>query len=516
MLDDILLSIPHPSNPINAFTTADRKQPIAILGNSTASYATTGGPGTAPTAGTAFEWNGTALGNLGTSLTNSGSAGANKGDWTTNFSTLYYAATAYKPVFTDSHVFGSLLYGSATAQAWITTGFQRGNYYKTWLTKASNLLSFLGLTQFKMIYLGDVLINDVGQSETTADLDTAFRALITFIQQDFPGSPIYGVLMGTNAGQAESQRQATIRMNARVVPASYSGFNYFYFGYYTFSCGNMDATDKHWNQSANEAIGRTLNDYLNDTETDEDAKRSRNMYFDALTSLQKGYVSTYLGSLKAGSNNYAILNALSTHVGTTKNNTAMDFIGLTGPRTDTGGYTFNVKASLETTGSNTYIDARWYPLWMMLHGGQDDCFIGTKVGTNNTAAATAGTLLGVDSASSMSLSQLTTSRLQYKCNDNTGSTYLTDTKFADNTWYFSSRSSSTNKILTKGSTQVATATVTSAARSATLHVLAARNVTPQNVLNLTLTGAFVAGQHSGFDYAAFIAATDTFNANMAL
>lgn len=512
----VLQSFPHPSIPQNAYTTTDNKQIIGVIGNSTASYASTGGPGTAPTAGTAFEWDGATLNNLGTSLINSGVSGTHKGDWTTNFATLYNTATGYKPIFVDGHIYGSLCYSSTDPNAWISTGFVRGNYLKNWVRKATTILSAQGLTQMKAIYLGDILINDASGAETTADINTAFNALIAFLQADFPGTPIYAMLMAQNAAFAQSLRTTTVRINAlNSIPGSYTDVHWFYHGAYIFSYGGQDSADKHWNQDANDHIARSFNDFLLDTESNWETRRIRNQFYDQLTVTQRGYVKTFMDSMTVNGL-YVKLNYFITDVQTTQKNHAMDWIGVTSPRTDVGGYTFNAKASIETTGSNTYEDTFIVPLWMQLHGGQDDAFMLTKVGTNNTAAGTIGTLFGATSSGSLSLSQLTTSRLQYKCNDNTASTYLTDTKFADNTWYGVGRDASNNKILIKGSSSVATATVTSTAVSAVIHPRGARNTNPQDVLNATFTGALIFGQYSGMNFTKLESFIDALNTNMAL
>ncbi len=502
-------------------TTADGKQAFLVLGNSTSSFASSGGPGIAPTAGTAFEWDGAALNNLGTSFTNSGSAGSNKGDWSTNFSTLYNTQSGRKPCFSDSHVFGSLLYSSATSTGfWIGPSFVKGSYYTAMKTKGDSLLANIGLTQFKAILLFDILVNDAtaGAPETVANVDTAYRALLTFLQTDYPGSPIYVVGMAIDSSGAQTQRVYQLRMNGLIALDSYTGVHSWYAGGYAFPLGNMSG--KHWNQAQNDAMGRSLNDFLLDyTTTDWDARRIRNQFYNQLTVLQRGYVSTCIASLKAVTN-FTKLNYLSTDVHTTDANRAMEWIGTTPSRTDIGAYTFNTKANIQTSGgtptNGTFQETWLNPGWAFRYGGQDDCFMLTKVGVNSTPAGTVGTLFGPTAASSLSTRQLATSRIEYKCNDNTGSTYLTDTKYADNTWYGVYRSGASLKGLIKGSASVATAAIASAAPSVATVQRGARNVSGQDPIAVTLTGAFAFGQYSSFDFSAFESAMDTFNSNMAL
>lgn len=506
-----------------ANTDSQGRQAFLVLGNSTASFASSGGPGTAPTAGTAFEWDGAALNNLGTSFTNSGNAGSNKGDWSTNFSTLYNTASGRKPCFSDSHVFGSLLYSSSTSTGfWIGPSFVRGSYYTAMKTKGDSLLSNLGLTQFKAILLFDILINDAtsGSPELVADVDTAYRALLTFLQTDYPSSPIYVVGQAIDASGAQTQRVYQLRINGLTALDSYSGVHQWYAGGYAFPLGNMSG--KHWNQSQNDAMGRSLNDFLMDyTETDWDARRIRNQFYNQLTVAQRGYVSTCISSLKTASS-YALLNYLSTDVHLTDSNRCMEWIGVTPSRTDIGAYTFNSNANIQTSGANptngTFQETWLNPGWAFKVGGQNDCFMITKVGVNSTAAGTIGTLFGPITASSISVRQSVTGggRLDFKCNDNTLTAYTGDTKFQDNTWYGVYRSSSTNKGLIKGSASVQTASVASATPSTATVQRGARNVSGQDPIGVTLTGGFAFGQYSGFDFAAFESAIDTFNTNMAL
>lgn len=498
---------------INDFVNSSMQIAVGVVANSTGSYASSGGPGVAPTAGTAYEWNGSSLVNLGTSLLNSGTGGSFKGDWTTNFSTLYYTATGRKPCFGDGHVYGSLLYATSGA-SWITTGFVRGSLYTAWKTKFDGLLSNIGLTK-GIIYLGDILINDVGQVKTVADIDTAYRALITFIQADYPGSPIYIVGMATDAASGQSQRQLQIRINALNTPASYTGVHFFYHGMYIFSCNNMNS--KHWNQSANDALGRSFNDFLVSTESDWDVRRITNQFYDQLNATQRGYVRTLILAAKS-TGAWTGLNYLTTDVQTTRNNKMMDWIGVTSPRADIGLFTFNTKANIQTNGSTTFDETYFVPLWMMMNGTQDDVIIMTKVGVNSTPAGTVGTLFGVTASSSMSIWQLATSRLGWKCNDNTTSTHLLLTKFSDNTWYGVARdpANSGKKYLMEGSTKLANATVASAALAGTLIQRGARNSNPQDCLTATWTGGLWCAKYSAItDLATWLTAFDTFSTNMA-
>lgn len=496
-------------------TTADGKQGFGWAGNSTATYSAVNGPGVAPTAGTAKEWNGSALVDLGTSLINSGNAGSNKGGPETNFATTYYTATSKKACIADGHVYGSLLYKALDTSQWIGTGFVKGTMYNNFKTKLDGLISNLGLQRPKAIILFDILINDAAAgTETVADLDTAYRALITFLQTDYPNTPIYMVGMATDASSGQNQRAFQIRINQLNTINSFSNVHFWYMGMYSFSCQNM--TGKHWNQAQNDAMGRSLTDFLVDTETDWDARRIRNQFFNQMTVTQRGFVSTLVAALKSAGM-FQVCNYLMLHCATTQNNVAMEWCGTTSSRADIGAYTFNAKANIQTDGVATYIETYFPPLWGRRFGTQDDIIVMVKVGVNSTPAATLGTLFGPYTATSESMVQLTTSKIRYKCNDNSNTDVTGDTSFQNNTWYGVARDPavSGSKSLMKGSVKNNTTVVASAAETSSLIEIGARNVNPQDLLAATYTGAFFSAQYGTWDKAAALAAIDAYCASLA-
>lgn len=497
------------------FTNASGQQGILLIGDSTVAYSTDDTAGPTPTAGTVYEFDyatppGTIVEVGSTDLINTGDgASAGNGSPWPKFGVDYNTLSGKKPVFVDTHKYNSTLY-KATASAnlnWIySTSYLKDGLYTAMKTKADAGLVALGLTKYKAIfvYLGT---NDLNSADTLADVLAAFTQLITYVQADFPGSPIY-IVTPSHLGISSTQtaRETDIRGHEINIVSSFTDVRVAYNNGYGFSLGYK--TGEHFAQAYNNAQGASLAKYLFDTEADDDVRRITNMFFDPLSASHKAAWRTAILAIKAAGCwtriNYAVGPKASSY-----NNLTMELTGYTSPYNIAGGWTFE-SGLVRTNGSTTYQQMFIVPSLHIKKGGLNDQLWLSKLVTNTGGTGVTATLFGTNNIAACT--QLANTNARFTIGDSTSTDISASAPhFKDNTWYGIGRSSSTNKDLIMGSAVIGSASVASTSLNANRQSRGCQGIGVSQFIN-ALHGGYCQAQYSGFDISAFESAWDTLEA----
>lgn len=487
------------------FTNINNQQGFLLIGDSTVSYSGNNTAGPTPSAGTVYEFDGSSIVQVSAGyLINSGNAGTDKGDPWPKFGIDYYAATGKKSVFCDTHKFNSTLYATSAAATtnWIySTSYLKDGLYTAMKTKADNALAALSLTKFKAIFIF-ICYNDVQGAETVANIDAAYRQLITNLQTDFPGSPIRIVTQSKPVASTQTQRQIDVRYNTIQMVSDFTDVEICWNAAYAFSMEKQ--TGAHFNQDANNTIGASLALYVNDSDSDTDVKRIRNGFYTPISSAHRDAWKTFIDACKANGA-WDRLDYLLVDVAVDINNQVREFIGHTCTYKTLGGYSFVANSGIGTSdSSNTYQQTFYAPAWVNRNATVDDIIVMSKVKDNTSPLNTQGYLFG---GGTLRISQHSSGGIvRWGCFGAT-SDYVGDNPFADDTWYGVFRSASNNQGLLKGSTTLQTSSNASTGlvtNNCTRGALA--TVGPE----LTSTHeAFFSAKYSGFPLSSFLSDFDT-------
>ena len=123
-----------------------------------------------------------------------------------SFGNILYKRTSKKPVFINQGTGGCEFYPNGDNNNWSTSG----TLYAPAVTAANNCLAALGTTRLRGIMLC-CGINDARAAQTLANIQAAINSLITRLQTDFPGTPIYIINIGREATGTFDARIAAVR-----------------------------------------------------------------------------------------------------------------------------------------------------------------------------------------------------------------------------------------------------------------------------------------------------------------
>ncbi len=239
----------------NEFNTNEAGQQLfVIIGNSIA-RGTSEGVGPTPTAGTVYEWNGSAV----VEVEDEDLINANTGSPWPHMGMDYYTSKTLKPVFSASGSGGADFANPGDNNYWSTGG----TLYPAMKTKVNNALTELGVTRPRgiIMILG---INDARAATDLGDVEDAITDVFDKLESDWPDTRIYVVNIGREAAGYSTTRINAIRgyltneVNARAnvffafdlrtyavdIPAYYSGDNL------------------HLTQAGNDALGEAIATFL--------------------------------------------------------------------------------------------------------------------------------------------------------------------------------------------------------------------------------------------------------------
>ena len=457
------------SSTSDPFTNSSNQQGVLLLGDSTFGFATDNVPGPTPASGTVYEFNGTSIVEVGaTDLLNSGNAGSSKGSPWTTFGVNRYNNTGYKTVFCDSHAFDSnLLWATDAVNKWLydSTSFLKGQNYTAMKTKADGTLAALGLDRFKAIFVG-LGVNDIGDNLFTAtQLTSAYQSLITYLQVDFPNSPIY-LVIPSNISTADSQvaLQGDVRWGQiNTIPPLFTDVNVCYYSQIAISLGRQ--TGPHWDSIMNAYEGAAIERYVRDTEIDNDVRLTTNIFPVAISAAHKAAWKTFIEASKSNES-WSGLNALQVFVATDAVNEPIDLIGITQPYPTNSNYTFVANSMITFNGTannnkNTFI----IPSLHVKRGSKDDIRQAVHIAQTNTGVNQ--TKLIGQGVSGMYLKRAGGAWKEYIVNDGTSSVAIGGgSDFAAGTWHSLYRNDSVTKRYAIDGSQVSSDAIASVALNA--------------------------------------------------
>lgn len=255
----VRIVVPTPEPPEDPFnnefnTTGDGEQLFVIIGNSIA-RGTSAGEGPTPSAGTVFEWNGSAV----VEVSNDDLIAAATGSQWPKMGIDYNTATGYKPVFSNSGVGGADFSNPGDNSYWATGG----TLYPAMKTKVNNALTELSLTRPRGIFviLG---INDARGSQDLVDVEAAITDVFDKLEADWPDTRIYVVNIGREAAGSATARINAIRgYLANEVTARENVVFAFDLRIYADDIPSYYAVDNlHLTQTGNDALGAELATFL--------------------------------------------------------------------------------------------------------------------------------------------------------------------------------------------------------------------------------------------------------------
>lgn len=524
----------------NSFTIIDFVNASAqivntIMGDSKMAYKFDSGTANpTPSVGIAYEYNqgGNSLDVLTQAgLANSGNAGSNKGDPWIQFAIDYNAATSRKPVFTDSHSFGSTAYAATNSNTWYfgSTGgpYTKGTLYTNFKTKTDAALAKAG-TQRPIIWIG-ISINDINNATAITDTTACMDQMIQDLRTDYgTTTPIYINMVGVSNAFPSTRYQA-VRSKTIDLQNNYSNVQISLVESLLFSWGLYDSTTTplHYTQAGNNQMGSICARIITSTETDKDVKRIlANMYQPITNSTRLAGVRTLVSGLKSNSY-WTLLDTLQVFYGEHTNNLMNDFTGLTagadgsfGASGDSG-VTWTANTKIGGNGTNQHWQSRYAPVlgkYGVLNGASSDYFFMIKTGSVTTPAGTLASLFGGTTGQRVAYFQAVASNIQRNMNNNTPTTYTLKTQVQSN-MYITIRTNGATSVISENTTDVdSDAQVPSATTSTGLiDIFARNNANPDTPTERIAAEAYciVAGKFTGINLGTLQTLLDNFQTSMA-
>jgi hypothetical protein len=444
---------------VRHMTTADGKQVWWVVGDSLTTKRNPTGTayGPTPTAGTVYQCDDStsyAVNQIGaTDITQSG-AGANWGSMWPQTGIEAYNATGKKPVFACCGV-GGTNYVPRTGD----TGdwSDADTIYSSKKTILASTLSAVGVLAPKYIimHLG---VNDARGDAVIATVLSGIDAFFLKLTTDFPSATVLLFQIGRDNIGSNTNRQIQIRNKHREITRSYNNI---------YICGSMTAMDVnsyiddqiHLLQTGNNEAGKMVGRWLSNSGYSKMARAIIASHFNDLSTGDKTKIEAALTTLDTSFYDLDYLYVQKQDV----KDTWLDYC-LLSAADNAGSSTHTTNAYRTTNGTSTYKRMLYNTTDRAFKATQNDGFCGIKVKTNrSTAGGTTRAAIGGGSATSQTvIGQTNTSTLYYRYNDLTTSTYASETKLQDNSFYVTGRNSGT-KYLYKNGSELANASVASVA-----------------------------------------------------
>lgn len=422
-------------------TNASSQQVWAIIGDSIANgHSVSVGP--TPTAGTVYEFNGTDI----VEVADADLLDANTGSPWPKFGIDYHATSGKKPVFVNTAVAGTFIRSATAGVSWWTNG----TLYSDAKTKIDNALTEVGVTKVRgiLIILG---INDIGGATALSDINTGLTSLFTRLNTDYSNAPIYVCVPGRSAASYHGARHQYIRRIFTNAVGTYANVHAVGALLPYANWGLYNADGIHLTQAGNDQLGTLINGYITNTDENKYYKSVLTLFKDSISEAKKAAIKTFVDFF---SDYFQQVDVFHMYVNTTADNMMVDW-GFAGAPQNVNSVTFSANSHIATNGTNNY---------MRTH-----CLIdGTSRTTNTdyiefaktksviTTAGTSAYLFGKGTTPNSRVYQ-TAGGLVFQVHDTTNTTYASETKFADDSIYAISRSTTT-KTLRKGTTSLSSVT----------------------------------------------------------
>jgi len=453
-------------------TTPDGKQAFLAIGDSNIAGSGFDSIGPTTAADTLYHWNGTDIDEITTTdISNTNPA---YGTIFKKFATDYKAATTRKPVIINEGLGGSYFFNSNAAISWDPTG----DLYPAAVTEANDCLSFLGLTELK----GIILVcgtNDARAGFTIGTILSAMQDLITSLQIDFPGVPIYISQLGAiDAGVVMFDTKLnSIRIKLRELVRDTTSC-YFFTSFASFWRSGVandyyNADQLHLYQAGYNIVGSQLSRCINLTATySKEATGVIASLIDDISTTRKNLIAAFVDS-QVTAGNYYLFNTLQLFKTTTINNIYVDW-AMVGVSLDTPALagTFNANSDFQFNGSSDAFGMGWHNSDGI--ATQNDIIFGAKVKTNNTATGTLSTLIGKQLSSGQPISiirQNASGNISFFVHDQTQTFATGSNTVLNNDTLYSAYRSGTTKGLYINKTLNTSATVASTGDIPTLYYL---------------------------------------------
>lgn len=381
--------------------------------------------------------------------------------------------------------------------------------YTSSVSKTANCLAYLGKSSLDGIC--DIVgINDVRGSASLANIALGFTSLYDNTNTDFPGVPIYACSVGREETATVIAKGCSVKKNQRQLADARS--------YYNIVCNLLSLCEVGWQmykvdnlhptQAGNNQIGSMYARYIGYSESNKEVKQVWNSFKSALTTAHKAAWKTWVEALQSAGI-WDELEAFFPAVGDARADVVVDVRAL-GFAADAG-FTFTANDAIRLESTTKYRRMNTIPASSWIGASQNDFIVGSKVKTNHTAAGTNGYLFGLIETSATRqtvLAQLNTNVISYIANDNTSSTYATQTAFQSNSIYSVYRNGTT-KGMYIDDTSVASVTQASTGQASNIIYEGARNNsnTPGTALDVEIEYSFQA-KYTGFNMTDFKTATD--------
>lgn len=462
------------------YTPTAPVQPKIVLELGDSMDKTSDGSGTpTPITGAGQEWNGTALVNL-----TGDSYNTNGGTIFPQLVNTMYTRLGLETIVINQASSGSSFSPYLDANNW-TLG---GDLYTAMLTEVSQCLAAAGRDQVDIIII-NCGVNDSSDGSTIGTVETDLKDFFARLEVAFPGVPKLVRMNGsysTASYQTATSRQSFIRKWLVEMCKLYSDVYPLDQNNSYYAAGEMISNTAHRDMVGQNHAADKVVRWIENYETGLYSKWALGIIASIpqeITTAQKAAIETFVQTPFYQGSDFFVPFAN----GISKIATMFDWCFLGAPYD--GGFTYSSSGGITTDAATSHFYRTGFvPNWSPLNGTSSDFWFGAYIGTNTTAAATAGSAIG---SGTNLLEQTTGSVLFYRCNDGTTTNYSTDTKFQNNTLYASGRSSGT-KFLWKNTAQVSSASVVATTMSGTALDVGARNtgLPPGSFLSSSFKAAF--------------------------
>lgn len=419
-------------------TTADGKQAFAFLGDSWIEGSNnTNGPGPTPTAGTAYQYNGTTVVEIQNADVYNVVAGG--GTCMPKFCIDYNTKTGSKAVCIPLGSGGSEFYPNGDNNNWYSSGTRRGVAQ----TQISGCLTALGLVKLKGAFLS-LGINDFRSANNITDIRTGIDSFFLWWTTTYPGIPIYVAQIGFDGSNLHVTKQYQIAERILYNAQLYPDVKMFFNNRSLIGAGGRGADNLHPNQVGQDFMGASAARAaaLEGAGYSKWTQSILSSWYSDITTTRKNLLETCVTSIGAELFKLESLHWLKV---STANDIFCDLTFLGYGTNSSAVVNLNDNVSTTSGSSHSFITA-FNPSVNILRAGQNDVFYVAKIKTNASAGSAA--LFGV-STPLFRLSQAA-SGVFGSINSTTALTYETETTFQSNQSYGIARNGASQIILKNG------------------------------------------------------------------
>jgi hypothetical protein len=395
---------------------------------------------------TLYNWNGSSYDEITTqSVANDGSFGS---AWQ-QFAVDYKASFGSPVYLVNSASGGSEFYPNGDNNNWYTSGTLYSAGVSDVLAAADAIR--VPLKKIKVIIcLG---INDIRDAVSIGNVLTGVTSLISRLNSDLNTPEIYVVQQGRWESTITSVRAQNIRryliniaLDANVHLATCL-LPYVKWGYY-------DADELHLTQTGYNLMGSQIVRYMNNSAYSKHARSIIATFKNDVSDAKKAAINTFVNIFSSPTITGTV-DGLFVFVGD-NDNRYVDWCLLTVP--ETVNTVTNATTGVTTNGTNSYIKNNLLNDVSLRSAYTDYCEF-VKTGTVTTPGSTSAYLFGKsNSGSSSARTYQGGSALNAQSYDVTGNTYVSETKYANNSIYGIARNG-TNKMMKKDGSDIISVTV---------------------------------------------------------